>query len=48
MGILQWPHSGFHVHAGVGVPENERTFALWLARLCARNPVALERMTSDP
>ena len=20
LGMLQWPHSGFHVHAGVGVP----------------------------
>ena len=23
-GMLQWPHSGFHVHAGVGVSEPER------------------------
>src|SRR5438309_2029588 len=21
-GMLHWPHSGFHVHAGVGVPED--------------------------
>ncbi|MFN0181270.1 MAG: transposase, partial [Gemmatimonadales bacterium] len=47
-GMLQWPHSGFHVHAGVGVPEDERAFALRLARYCARNPVALERLTYDP
>jgi hypothetical protein len=46
-GMLQWPHSGFHVHAGVGVPVDDRAFALRLARYCARNPVALERMTYD-
>ena len=27
-GMLQWPHSGFHVHAGVGVSEEHRPFAL--------------------
>ena len=47
-GMLQWPHSGFQVHAGVGVPEDDRAFALRLARYCARNPLALERMTYDP
>jgi hypothetical protein len=46
-GMLQWPHSGFQVHAGVGVPEDDRAFALWLARYCARAPVALERMSYD-
>lgn len=46
--MLQWPHSGFQVHAGVGVPEDDRAFALRLARYCARNPVALERMSYDP
>ena len=45
--MFQWPHSGFHVHAGVGVPEEDRAFALRLARYCARNPIALERMTYD-
>jgi hypothetical protein len=34
-GMLQWPHSGFHVHAGVGVPGDDRAFALRLARYCA-------------
>jgi hypothetical protein len=38
-------HSGFHVHAGVGAPEDERAFALRLARHCARNPVAMDRLT---
>ena len=46
-GMLQWPHSGFQVHAGVGVPEDDRAFALRLARYCARNPIALERLTYD-
>ena len=45
--MLQWPHSGFHVHAGVGVPEDDRAFALRLARYCARAPVALERMSYE-
>ena len=30
-----------------GVPGDDRAFALRLARYCARNPVALERMTYD-
>jgi len=47
-GMLQWPHSGFHVHAGVGVSEDDRPFALRLARYCARNPLALDRLTYDP
>jgi hypothetical protein len=46
-GMLQWPHSGFQVHAGIGVPEDDRAFALRLARYCARNPIALERLTYD-
>jgi hypothetical protein len=29
------------------VPEDDRAFATRLARYCARNPVALERMTYD-
>lgn len=46
-GMLQWPHSGFHVHAGVGVPAQDRAVALRLARYCARHPVALERLAYD-
>ncbi|MHB1097626.1 MAG: transposase [Gemmatimonadaceae bacterium] len=46
-GMLAWPHSGFHVHTAVWVPEDDRAFATRLARSCARNPVALERLTSD-
>ena len=47
-GMLQWPHSGFHVHAGVGVSEDDRPFALRLARYCARNLLALDRLTYEP
>ena len=46
--MLQWPHSGFHVHAGVGVSKDDRPCALRLARYCARNPLALDRLTYDP
>ncbi len=46
-GMLTWPYSGFHVHTAVWVPEDDRAFATRLARYCARNPVALERLTYD-
>jgi len=46
-GMLTWPHSGFHVHTAVWVPEDDRAFATRLARYCARNPIALERLTYD-
>jgi len=46
-GMLTWPHSGFHVHTAVWVPEDDRAFAIRLARYCARNPVALKRLTYD-
>ena len=42
--MLSWPHSGFHVHDSVLVPEGDTDFALRLARYCARNPVALDRL----
>ncbi len=45
--MLTWPHSGFHVHAAGWVPEDDRACAPRLARYCARNPVALERLTCD-
>ncbi len=47
VGTLTWPHSGFHGHTAVWVPEDDRAFATRLARYCARNPVALERLTYD-
>jgi hypothetical protein len=43
--MLSWPHSGFHVHTAVWAAEDDRAFAIRLARYCARNPVALERLT---
>ncbi len=46
-GMLTWPHSGFHVHTAVWVAEDDRAFATRLARYCARNPLALERLTYD-
>ena len=46
-GMLTWPHSGFHVHIAVWVPDDDRVFATRLARYGAPNPVALERMTDD-
>ena len=46
-GMPTWPHFGFHVHTAVWVPEDDRAFATRLARYCARNPVALERLTYD-
>ena len=41
------PHSGFQVHIAVWLPDEDRAFATRLARYCARNPVALERLTYD-
>ena len=42
-----WPHSGFHLHTAVFVPDDDHAFATRLARYCARNRVALERLTND-
>ena len=39
--------AGFHVHDAVLVPDGDVAFALRLARYCARNPVALERLEYD-
>ena len=46
-GMRTRPHSGFHVHTAVWVPEEDRAFATRLACDCARNPVAPERRTSE-
>ena len=45
--MLTWPHSGFHVHTAVWVADEDQAFATRLARYCARNPVARERLTYD-
>ncbi len=36
-GMLQSPHSGFHVHAGVGVPEDDRAFAVGVEQVTHRS-----------
>lgn len=52
--MLQWPHSGFHVHDEVLVRywcrrTTPRSSSGWpaTARYCARNPVALHRLEYD-
>lgn len=35
------------MHDAVWVPDGDTAFALRLARYCARNPVALERLTYE-
>jgi len=45
--MLRWPHSSFHVHVGVGVPEDKRALARRLAHFGARAPVPLERMSNE-
>ena len=45
--LLPWPHSAFHLHTAVWIAEDDRAFAIRLARDCARNPVALKRLTHD-
>ena len=46
-GMLTRPHSGFTVHTAVRVNDEDRAFANRLARYCARNSVALERLMYD-
>ncbi len=46
-GMLTWPHTGFHRHTAVWVAEDGPALATRLARCCARDPVALERLTYD-
>ena len=43
-GMLNWPHSGFHVHDGVWASADDKEFTVRLARYGARNPVALATM----
>jgi Putative transposase len=45
--MSSWPHSGVHVHDAVLVPDGDVAFAPRLARYCARNPVALDRLEYD-
>ena len=34
--MLNWPHSGFHVHDAVWAPADDKEFTIRLARYCAR------------
>ncbi len=45
--MLNWPHSGFHVHDAVWTAADDKEFTARLARYCARNPIALGRMAYD-
>ena len=45
--MLNWPHSGFHVHDAVWAPAEDKEFTVRLARYCARNSIALGRMEYD-
>jgi hypothetical protein len=45
--MLSWPHSGFHVHLGPVIHEDEGELLKTTARYCARAPLALSRLTYD-
>jgi Putative transposase len=45
--MLTVPHAWCHEHTAVGIPENARASASRLARVCARHPVVLGRLTYD-
>lgn len=46
-GMLAWPHSGFSVHDGVWLDQDDAAAHERLARYCARCPVSLERLAYD-
>ena len=46
-GMLEWMHSGFSVHDGVWLDEDDAAAHERLARYCARCPVSLERLEYD-
>jgi hypothetical protein len=43
-GMLTWPHSGFHVHTAVWVPEDDRAFVTRLAALYALGPAIFDHL----
>jgi hypothetical protein len=45
--MLAWPHSGFHVHLGPLIGEDEGELLGRTARYCARAPLSLSRLTYD-
>ncbi len=46
-GMLDWLHSGFSVHDGVWLDQDDAAAHERLARYCARCPVALDRLEYD-
>jgi hypothetical protein len=46
-GMLDWLHSGFSVHDGVWLDQDDGAAHERLARYCARCPVSLERLEYD-
>ena len=46
--MLDWPHSGFHVHHSVRLEADDPCGLLQLARYAARAPVALQRLQYLP
>jgi hypothetical protein len=45
--MLSWPHSGFHVHLGPLIHEDEGELLKTTARYCARAPLSLSRLSYD-
>jgi hypothetical protein len=45
--MLSWPHSGFHVHLGPLIHDDDAELLATTARYCARAPLSLSRFTYD-
>jgi hypothetical protein len=45
--MLSWPHSGFHVHLGPLIHEDEGELRKTTACYCGRAPLSLSRLTYD-
>jgi hypothetical protein len=45
--MLSWPHSGFHVHLGPLIHEDEGEVLRATARYCVRAPLSLSRLAYD-
>jgi hypothetical protein len=45
--MLSWPHSGFHVHLGPVIHEDEGDLLGATARYCSRAPLSLSRLSYD-
>ena len=44
---IRWPHSGFHVHLGPVIHEDEGELLKTTALYCARAPLSLSRLRYD-